>query len=148
MASIEQGLRTPIGRARILDQLVLRRDYDAIPEHLPLGEIRRTGESSSSSPTPADWRSLWTAHSSEPVPPVDFARLLVVGVFLGTRPTAGFDVEVTGATIRGDEAVVRFVEQRPAPDAVLAQVVTSPYHFVLLPAGLRLVTLEQVDPSR
>jgi hypothetical protein len=42
----------------------------------------------------ADWGALWAAHSPQPAPAVDFSRALVAGVFLGSRPSAGFRVEI------------------------------------------------------
>jgi hypothetical protein len=99
--------------------------------------------------TEEEWRSLWAAHSPRPVPPINFSRAVVVGLFLGSRPTAGFRVEITGATLQGEQAIVRFVEYRPAPDAILAQVLTSPFHLVTLPAEVRIVRFERVErPSR
>lgn len=94
------------------------------------------------------WRSLWVTHSTQPMPRVDFSRSVVVGVFLGSRPTAGFRVEITGVTTQDTEAVVRFVEHRPAPDAILAQIITAPFHLVTLPATLQTITLQQADPAR
>jgi hypothetical protein len=40
--------------------------------------------------TAADWQKLWQQHSPDrPMPSVDFSKEMVVGVFLGSRPTAG-----------------------------------------------------------
>lgn len=45
--------------------------------------------------TTAEWDSLWRLHAPERTRPiVDFANEMVVGVFLGSRPTAGFTVAV------------------------------------------------------
>jgi hypothetical protein len=94
------------------------------------------------------WRALWAAHSPQPAPPIDFSRVVVVGVFLGGRPTAGFLVEITGVTSQAGQAVVRFVEHRPAPDAILAQVITAPFHLVVLPASLGSITFQQSESPR
>jgi hypothetical protein len=98
--------------------------------------------------TPEEWRTLWSAHSSDPAPQLDFSRSIVVGVFLGSRPTAGFRVEITRATVHGDQAVVNFVEHRPDPDAILSQVVTAPFHLVTLPSTVRTVRFQQTDDRR
>jgi len=94
------------------------------------------------------WRELWAAHSLQPAPIVDFSRVVVVGVFIGARPTAGFRVEITGVTSQAGRAVVRFVEHRPAPDAILAQIITAPFHLVLLPASLGSITFQQSESPR
>lgn len=95
-----------------------------------------------------EWRALWSAHSSEPAPQVDFSRSVAVGVFLGSRPTAGFRVEITRVTIEGDRAVVQFVEHRPEADAILAQVITAPFHVVTLPSVVLTITFQQLEPRR
>ena len=50
--------------------------------------------------TVEEWQALWTEHSGgTSVPDVDFSRSLVAGVFQGSRPTAGFQVEITGVHV-------------------------------------------------
>jgi len=84
--------------------------------------------------TPAEWSALWKAHDVDrPPPAVDFAREMVVGVFMGSRPTAGFNVEIVGTEAREHALVVRYRETAPGPGAVAAQILTSPFHIVALP---------------
>ena len=80
------------------------------------------------------WRALWMEHAggAPPVAP-DFTRETIVSVFLGTRPTAGFDVEITAVLQQGMETVVEYAERRPGRDAVTAQVLTAPFHIVRIP---------------
>jgi PrcB C-terminal len=79
----------------------------------------------------AGWKKLWTEHAPEqPVPAVDFSRSSVVGVFLGTRPTGGHAVEITAIERDADAAVVVYRETKPGPDAIVTQVLTSPFHLV------------------
>ena len=68
-------------------------------------------------------------------PSVDFTREVVVAVFMGTRPTAGFTIEITRVRVEGPALVVTYKETRPAPDGVTAQVLTSPFHIVAVPRG-------------
>jgi hypothetical protein len=82
----------------------------------------------------AEWSTLWTQHAGDRArPAVDFGKEMVVAVFLGTRPTAGFSVEIVGAREEGAALVVSYRETRPQPGSVAAQVLTSPYHFVAVP---------------
>lgn len=95
--------------------------------------------------TPAEWNTLWRQHSPDrDQPRVDFARDMVVGVFLGSRVTAGFSVEVVGAQVQQGILVVQFREMRPRGDGVVAQVITSPYHLVAVPRHAGTVTFESV----
>jgi hypothetical protein len=92
-----------------------------------------------------EWRRLWTQHAGErPRPNVDFGREMVVGVFLGSRPTAGFTIEVVGAREEKGALVVQYRETRPAAGGVTAQVLTSPYHIVAVPRHAD-VKFERVD---
>jgi protease stability complex PrcB-like protein len=83
----------------------------------------------------ASWSRLWSQiHAGRiPVPPlpaVDFGREMLIAVASGTRPTAGFSIQVTGVTTRGDRLEVAVLERCPDADAILAQVLTQPVSVV------------------
>ena len=81
--------------------------------------------------TAGEWSTLWRQHGGErPRPAVDFSQELVVAVFLGSRPTAGFSVEIVGTRDDGGAMVVQYRETRPPAGAIVAQVLTMPYHIV------------------
>jgi len=81
-----------------------------------------------------DWTTLWKQHTSDrPVPPVDFGREMVIAVFMGSRPTAAYSVEVASVEARDGKTVVSYRELAPARDAMTAQILTSPYHIVAVP---------------
>jgi hypothetical protein len=83
----------------------------------------------------ADWAKLWNQHAGERArPAVDFSKEMVVGVFLGSRPTAGFSIEIVSAREEGATLVVQYRETRPPQGGgVVAQILTSPYHIVAVP---------------
>ncbi len=84
--------------------------------------------------TTDEWNTLWRQHSPDrDRPRVDFAREMVVGVFLGSRPTAGFGVEILSALVEQEVLVVRFRETPPPGGRLLAQMITSPYHLAAVP---------------
>ena len=81
---------------------------------------------------PSGWGALWQQHAPErPLPAVDFAKEMVVGVFLGSRPTAGLrrrDRERRRRRrARWSCSTARRGRRR---GAITAQVLTSPYHLV------------------
>ncbi len=81
--------------------------------------------------TAAEWERLWRRHgASAPPPAVDFGKKMVVGVFLGSRPTAGYKIAIVGITRAADGLTVTYHETRPAPDRMVAQIVTAPFHLV------------------
>jgi len=97
--------------------------------------------------TAAEWEALWRLHGGERArPPVDFAKELVVGVFMGSRPSAGFSVEIVDTRVDGSVLVVQYRETRPPADALVAQVLTMPYHIVAVPkrAGVTDVRFEKI----
>ena len=79
----------------------------------------------------AQWEELWKAHApNRPRPRVDFATRAVIGVFLGSRRTGGYDVTITAVEPEGDGVTVYYRETRPRPGDMTAQVITSPFHIV------------------
>ena len=97
--------------------------------------------------TADEWAKLWTQHAGARTrPAVDFNKEAVAAVFLGTRPSAGYAVEIVSSRQEGATLVVSYKETRPAPDSVAAQVLTSPYHIVAIPKGSTTdVKFERVD---
>jgi hypothetical protein len=96
--------------------------------------------------TPAEWDALWRAHSGpgrRGAPTIDFDRETVVAVFLGSRPTGGFSVAIVSATERDGTLVVAYNEASPQPGAIVAQVLTFPYHIVAVPKHAGPVTFEK-----
>ena len=81
-----------------------------------------------------EWSALWQQHGgAKPLPKVDFTKRTVVAVFLGSRPSAGYGVEVIRTRQQGKTLVVEWRELPPAADSLLAQVITSPAHLVSIP---------------
>ena len=92
-----------------------------------------------------EWASLWRAHAPRrPAPAVDFSREMVVGVFMGTRPTAGFAVDIVGYRDSGNDVIVIYRETTPSRDTITAQVIVSPYHLVVIPRRTGTVTFEKL----
>ena len=81
------------------------------------------------------WAALWQQHAGlgKPAPKVDFSKRMVVAVFLGSRPSAGYRVEVSGTRQEGKTLIVTWREITPDRDSLLAQVLTSPSHLVSIP---------------
>jgi hypothetical protein len=96
--------------------------------------------------TDADWRALWRRHAGErPMPPIDFSKDTVVGVFMGSRPTAGYDIAITKTLEKDGTLWVFYREKTPARGLVLAQVLTSPFHLVAIPKTASEVKFERTE---
>jgi hypothetical protein len=97
--------------------------------------------------TPAEWAALWRLHAGDqPAPKIDFTKRTVVAVFLGTRPSAGYAVEVSGTKPAGKTLIVEWSEHTPKPGNVSAQVMTSPSHLVSIPKFDGEITFQKVGP--
>ena len=68
---------------------------------------------------------------------------MVIGVFMGSRPSAGFAVEILAVEERAGATVVSYREKAPARDAVAAQVITSAYQLVAVPRRTGEVRFEK-----
>jgi hypothetical protein len=79
------------------------------------------------------WRELHRNRLPAPeVPKIDFESHVVLGAFLGERPTGGYGVEIRRVC---EERIV--VERRSPPaDAMVTQALTAPYHLVVTSADL------------
>lgn len=96
--------------------------------------------------TQADWDTLWRQHSPDRAAPnVDFSKEMVVAVFMGSRPTAGFAIAIVGTREEKGALVVQYKEGRPARGLVTAQVITSAYHIAALPRHAGDVKFEPVQ---
>ncbi|MEN3011073.1 MAG: protease complex subunit PrcB family protein [Candidatus Bipolaricaulaceae bacterium] len=58
---------------------------------------------------------------------------MVIGVFLGEKPTSGYAVEIGEVRLIPQALVVRATVVTPPPDAILLQVLTQPFHLVKVP---------------
>ena len=81
--------------------------------------------------TASEWKALCADHhGGRPCPEVDLSRSTVLGVFLGTRPSAGFSVEIARIEREGDALVVTWREKKPGPGEMAAMMMTAPYRLV------------------
>ena len=88
--------------------------------------------------TQDDWDNLWSRHTSiaanpPSTPRMNFATEMVVGVFAGEKSTGGYEVEITRAERRNSRLYLYYLEKSPPRDAMVAQVLTQPYHLLKIP---------------
>jgi VWFA-related protein len=95
--------------------------------------------------TDAEWQALWQRHApGRSAPPVDFSKNMVVAVFLGSRPSGGYQVQITGVRTEGNALVVQWSESRPGAGQAAAQVMTSPSFMATVPRHAGSVRFEKV----
>lgn len=83
--------------------------------------------------SPGQFRELWEMVGAEgPAPDIDFSENVVVAVFAGEKPTAGYGIAVSEVE-DADARTITVTLTEPGGDCVLAQVITSPYQIIQLP---------------
>jgi PrcB C-terminal len=94
--------------------------------------------------TEADWTKLWQQHSPDRQrPTVDFAKDMIVGVFMGSRSSAGYNISIVSTFAKDGNVLVRYQESTPRPGTMTAQVLTFPYHLVAIPKAAGEVKFEK-----
>ena len=81
-----------------------------------------------------EWEKLWRQHSSidatSPLPVVDFEKHIIVELFLGDKPTGGYEAEIIRAELSNADLVILYREKSPSKQAVVIQSLTQPFHIV------------------
>lgn len=82
-----------------------------------------------------EWQKLWERHdpSGSAAPRVDFATQVVVGIFAGQRPTAGYQVQIVKVEREKNRIIVIYQLKSPPTDALVAQVLTQPFIIIRIP---------------
>ncbi len=96
--------------------------------------------------TEAEWTKLWQQHSPDRKrPAVDLSKDMVVGVFMGSRPTAGYNVSIVSTFAKDGSVLVQYRESQPRPGTMAAQILTFPYHLVAVPKTAGDVKFEKAS---
>ncbi|MFN4179515.1 MAG: alkaline phosphatase family protein [Armatimonadota bacterium] len=85
-----------------------------------------------------EWAEIWKqVHRGKipapKVPEVDFNKNMVVAVFMGQKPTSGYAIQITEVARSNGEVVAKLKETAPAKGAIVLQVLTQPFHIVVVP---------------
>lgn len=83
----------------------------------------------------SEWETLWRRHTSidlnpPPLPAINFAEYTVVGLFLGDKPTGGYEAEIVRAEPSNTDLAILYRERSPTGQGVLIQSLTQPFHIV------------------
>jgi len=97
--------------------------------------------------TETEWAQLWRQHAPDrPEPTIDFSKESVIGLFMGSRPNAGFSTAVVSTMEGGGALGIRYTESAPSRDTITAQIITFPFHLVAIPkATAANVKFEKVE---
>ncbi|MPY65260.1 protease complex subunit PrcB family protein [Deinococcus sp. SDU3-2] len=87
------------------------------------------------------YRVAYGNQTGTPAVPTLRSGETVVGVFLGQRPTGGYGVQVTGASVQNGVLTLTVNIRAPGPGAITTQALTSPWTLVRVPGTFTRVQL-------
>ncbi len=94
----------------------------------------------------AEFQALWSGlPMRRPAPRVSFGSTMIVAVFLGSKPTAGYGVEIVDVKRDGETLIVQYTVREPAAGVASADVVTTPYAIAGVPQHAGEVRFDKVD---
>lgn len=104
--------------------------------------------------TRKDFEVFWGRHNSNSyprtnAPDVDFSSQMVAVVFIGTKRSGGYNVEVISVDEDEeiDELVVNVIMREPSPDDMVTMALTQPYHIISLEASEKNVAFVGITVS-
>jgi hypothetical protein len=80
------------------------------------------------------WELVWQLVGEQPPGPLPEGAV-AVSVFLGSRPTGGYGVDIVGMSYREDQVLVFYRITEPPEGAAVTQALTAPYTVRLAPAA-------------
>ena len=83
--------------------------------------------------TAAGWEAFWKEVGREAPAPWTTDDPMAVAVFLGQKRTAGYSINITGSRIENGRLVIDYRETAPAPDTMVAQMLTAPWAIARVP---------------
>jgi hypothetical protein len=85
-------------------------------------------------------------HPGEVPPEVDFTKNAVVILSAGEKPSAGYSIHLTRLEEKADQLVIHYKVDTPAPDAVVAAILTHPWVLQVIPKPFKPVVYVR-DPQ-
>jgi hypothetical protein len=103
--------------------------------------------------TVLEWSDVWgqiykNAGTKPPLPTIDFSTEQVVLVALGTRPSSGYAIRLTGASRTGNGVVVRTETESPGAGCGGLTVLTQPIDVARMPRTSGSVDFEETSMVR
>ena len=94
----------------------------------------------------SEWTALWRQHtsvdaSSQQPSTIDFEKEIVIGLFLGDKPTGGYDVQISRVERNNNALTIYYQEKSPPLGAVVTQALTQPFHIVRIIGDVESVVI-------
>lgn len=82
-----------------------------------------------------EWKYLWERVHRKmvpepPLPEVDFSAETVLAVFMGTRSTGGYSIEISHLTMNNGKITAIVKTRSPQPGDMVTMALSQPYHII------------------
>ncbi len=96
------------------------------------------------------WNQAYGTQLSVPaVPDTDFERETILAIFLGQKPTGGYQVEVVDVAQEATDLFVDLIEREPAEGAITTQALTNPWLMIrVLRGGINAAWFRDPDSGQ
>ncbi len=91
-----------------------------------------------------NWQETWEALPAD----IDFDDEMLVAVFMGTRNTGGYAIEIITVLETPEHLKVRLKHSAPGKDALVTQALVQPHHIVRLGKSDKPVIFKNHDAER
>lgn len=82
----------------------------------------------------------------DPAAGVNWAKEMVVAIFMGRKPTGGYAVAIQEVKEVDGKLTIRYLERAPGKGDITIQVLTAPYALVVVPKSTLPVVWKQAGP--
>jgi len=79
------------------------------------------------------WLRVTTNASSRSLPQVDFDRHMIIFAAMGSKPSTGYQIQITELYRRGEDIYAVVLEQSPGRGCVVGPAITAPVAAALVP---------------
>jgi anti-sigma factor RsiW len=94
------------------------------------------------------WHGLWQEmQEGRPAPALNFNDVVAIGIFVGERPSAGYQVALGRIRERFDECLVFYRVTAPGPEVSTGTAATHPYLLATLPRVNKKIRFVQQETS-
>ena len=78
---------------------------------------------------------------------IDFSGFIIIAVFMGEKPTGGYDIRIQSIVRKGEILEVHVLTRVPGEGEMVTQALTSPYHIVMCPRPSGKDSFNEIDTS-
>jgi hypothetical protein len=91
-----------------------------------------------------EMQKLFTTCETFDVALPDFTQKRILGLFAGPKPTAGYAIKIQSVVEDNCQVTVEYFEKEPHKEDIVAQVITYPADYVVLPKSSKPILFKKV----